>query len=198
MQSAQKIHIAEQDYLEMERALPQKHEYYRGEIYTMGGESFRHTKIASNMHIYIGNFLRKKPYDIFFSDLRVHIPKAQFYSYPDLVIICGEPQYADNQFDTITNHKIIIEILSPSTEYNDKEVKFGLYTFSESFEEYILVHLSKPEIEVYHKVQGSWLYDTNSGIDKELYINKIDCLIPFAEIYNGVIFDNDVIKINRT
>lgn len=195
MQNAQKIHITEQDFLEMERCSPYKHEYYRGEVFAMGGASFNHNIISSNIQSVVLPYLKNKKCNLYSNDLRIYVPNPPFFSYPDLVIICDEPEFVDEEFDTIKNPKIIIEILSPSTANYDREVKFGLYGFAPSFEEYILIHQDKPKVECFLKILGLWQHWELEGIDQKLNINKIALDIPLKEIYEGVEFKTKEIKI---
>lgn len=192
MSAQPKVYFSEEDYLKMERSSPVKNEYYRGEIFCMGGASFNHNKIASNLQKHIHPHLSKKKHcNLFGNDLRTYIPNPPFYTYPDLLIICGEPQFADNVKDTITNPVVIIEILSESTANYDKSAKFGLYRFASSFSEYILIDQYKPSIECFLKMdEFNWLPGEIRNIESNLKINIINLEIPLREIYEGIEFNN--------
>jgi Uma2 family endonuclease len=110
----------EQEYLELERAAEYKSEYYRGEIFAMAGAGRNHNRITENLSIEIGVFLKGKGCQSFSSDMRVHIPENTLYTYPDFLIVCGEPEFLDRQTDTLLNPSVIVEVLSPSTERYDQ------------------------------------------------------------------------------
>src|ERR1700712_180248 len=102
--------LTEKEYLVFERGALDKHEYYKGEIFAMSGASFKHNLIEDNLRIALGVFLKGKKCSSFGSNLRIHIPSNTLYTYPDIIVICDEPNFVDDEFDTITNPSIIIEI----------------------------------------------------------------------------------------
>src|SRR5882757_2625151 len=120
-------YISVEDYLKAERAATEKHEYYQGEIFAMSGASLKHNRISVNVLTELGNKLKGKGCQPYGSDLRIHIPKNTLFTYPDISIICGDPNLTDNSFDTATNPSVIIELLSKSTRNYDKGEKFTLY-----------------------------------------------------------------------
>lgn len=184
------VHITEDDYLKMERMSPFKNEYYRGNVYAMGGASFRHNKILSNLVGEVIPNLKNKKCSAYFNDLRIHVPDPPFYAYPDLIILCGKEEFSDEVKDTITNPTVIIEILSKSTEQYDKSVKFGFYRFARSFKEYFLIHQDKPLVECFLKMDDfNWLEGSVLGVDKKMNIQSIGLEISLSEIYNEVNFD---------
>ena len=185
-----KIYITEADYLEAERSSPEKHEYYRGEIFAMSGTSYKHNLISSNLQDYIRPHLRNsKKCRIFTGDLRVYVPHPHYYTYPDLFIICGEPQFSDVVKDTITNPKVIIEILSESTANYDRNAKFGLYRFAASLTEYILVDQYSPKIEIFRKIDDfNWHLPHVLKMEDSLRIDSIELEIPVKDIYEDIEF----------
>ena len=116
-----------EEYLALERASTEKHEYYRGEIFAISGASLAHNRIQMNFIGETRAFLRGKGRDVFGSDLRVHIPVNGLYTYPDAVIVCGEPELHDKELDTLLNPAVIVEVLSRSTQSYDRGDKFNLY-----------------------------------------------------------------------
>jgi Uma2 family endonuclease len=130
-----------EEYLALERASAERHEYLGGEIYAMAGGSPAHGAICTNLVAEIRNQLKGTPCQAFTKDLKVRSgprpPKARsrtgLFSYPDLVIVCGEPQFLDERRDVLTNPAAIIEVLSPTTEARDRGEKFRRYrTFNSS------------------------------------------------------------------
>src|SRR3954454_1370233 len=96
-------HITEAAYLALERQAEDRHEYYKGEIFLMSGASFKHNLIEDNLRVSIGSFLKGKKCRSFGSNLRIHIPKNTLYTYPDILIVCDTPEFADGEFDTLLN-----------------------------------------------------------------------------------------------
>lgn len=129
--------ITELEYLDAERVSFEKHEYYKGEIFAMSGASIPHNKIFSNLFGTLYSKSKGKPCQPYGSDLRIHIPLNSLYTYPDLSIICGEPETTDENFDSVINPTVIFEILSKSTRNYDLGQKFELYRQITTLREYI-------------------------------------------------------------
>ncbi len=140
-----------EEYLEMERTSKGKHELHRGTIIKMTGASLKHNKIVSNLIVEIGSYLKGKSCSIFPSDLRTKVLTKDTFTYPDVTIVCGEPELMDEHFDTLLNPSVIIEVLSPSTEKYDKGFKFMLYMQIPSLKEYIMVNSTERFIHISRK-----------------------------------------------
>lgn len=145
------------EYLAMERAADERHEYIDGEVFKLAGESDEHADISVNLILAIGNQLRGGDCRVRAKDAKVktvgfHQTAGKstkgMFSYPDLVVVCGEVIYHDKQKDVILNPKVIIEVLSDSTEFYDRNDKFVRYRmFNETLTDYVLVLQEKPQIE---------------------------------------------------
>lgn len=182
------FNISEQDFIKMERASPFKNEYYRGQIVSMQRSSYNHSMIVSNLLRNIHTKLKLSGYSVFFNDLRVNASEVGFYTYPDILIIDDKPRFSDEECDTITNPKIIIEVASDSTLNYDKSVKFGLYRFINEFQEYILVHENKPFVEYFFKMgELHWLEGEAKGLEKSFKIKSLEMDIKLKDIYEGLI-----------
>ena len=135
------------EYLEMEEAATEKHEYYLGEIFAMSGSKVPHNIITSNLNIYLGQKLRGKPCRPFNSDQRIHIEKNTLFTYPDISIICGDIITLNDDDWNVLNPTVIIEVLSPSTKNYDRGEKFKLYRDIVTLKEYILIDSTSIHIE---------------------------------------------------
>jgi Uma2 family endonuclease len=175
----------EQEYLELERAAEYKSEYYRGEIFAMAGAGRNHNRITENLSIEIGVFLKGKGCQSFSSDLRVHIPENTLYTYPDFLIVCGEPEFLDRQTDTLLNPSVIVEVLSPSTERYDQGKKFYFYRSLQSLVEYVLIDSQEVGAEVYRKgSDGVWFLSSVAyDIDGSIEIGHIGLTLKVLDIY---------------
>ncbi len=185
-----------EEYLAFERASTEKHEYRDGEMVAMVGASYRHNTIVGNVFASLRTRLRDGSCRVNFSDLRVQIPGERFYTYPDLTVICGQPRFSDDHQDTLLNPQIIIEVLLPSTQgYDhgdqgyDHGEKFRHYRGIESLREYVLIEQDIRRIEHFvRQANDLWLLADMTGPNATLVLPTIDCAIPFAEIYEEVVF----------
>lgn len=182
-------YISEQDYLETERVALDKHEYYQGEVFAMSGASLKHNRVFSNLFGEIQNKLKGKSCQPYGSDLRIHIPKNTLYTYPDISIICGNPELTDEHFDTATNPTVIIELLSKSTRNYDRFEKFSLYREITSLNEYILIDTQKLHIEKHiRNADNSWQLTDYYSISDSITISSVNVTISLTDIYAGISF----------
>ena len=179
--------ISQQEYLEAERLALDKHEYFRGEIFAMSGASIPHNIISKNILVDIAVKLNGKSCEPFGSDLRIHIPKSTLYTYPDISIICGEIETTDDNFDTITNPSVIIEILSKSTRDYDKGGKFTLYRQIETLQEYFLIDSENIMVEKFiRNKDNSWQLTEYKNLDESFTVNTVEIEMHLSEIYKGL------------
>jgi Uma2 family endonuclease len=127
MQVTQKRYYSPEEYLALEEAADYKSEYIDGEIVPMAGGSTNHNRIAGNFYAALNFAFRTEDYEVFMSDVRLWIHERRIYTYPDVMVVAGEPEYYNNRTDTITNPRVIIEVLSPSTKRYDSSKKFEAY-----------------------------------------------------------------------
>jgi Uma2 family endonuclease len=180
-------YISEKEYLAFERNALDKHEYYKGEIFAMSGASFKHNLIESNLRGVLHNVLKGGKCREFGSNLRVHIPKNTLYTYSDILVLCDEPDFVDDEFDTITNPSIIIEILSPSTANYDRGAKFDLYRDISTLNEYLLIDSKTIHVVLYTKNDNNtWTLSETKNINDSLSLPSINFSSSLTEIYEGV------------
>jgi len=177
-------------YLEIERAAEFRSEYYCGHMYAMSGGSFRHFQIIGNLVREIGNALRQRPCSVGPTDLRSQVSPNGLYTYPDVIVICGEPKFADDRRDTLLNPTLIAEVLSPSTEAYDRGFKSAQYRTVESLQEYVLVLQAEPRVEVFRRQPDrNWLLSESIGLQAVCRLDSLDCRLALADIYDKVTFD---------
>jgi Uma2 family endonuclease len=181
--------MTEEEYLAFERHSTEKHELHHGYLLPMSGASFQHNRIVSNMHIFLGYILRDQDFSVFQSDMRVRNPLTEGYYYPDLVVVRGEPSFADGEFDSLLNPVLISEILSPSTSSNDRSGKFTAYQSIPSLTEYILVAADRLHVSHYRKLEDNrWEIRMYTNETDELPLLDATVNMPLAEIYRRVKF----------
>ncbi len=187
--TAEKKYISADEYLRWEREAKEKSEFHNGEVFALAGASFVHNQIVGNVLAELKTFLKGKPCDIFPSDLRLNIPEYNVYAYPDLMIICGKPEFADQHTDTIKNPTVIFEVLSQSTADYDRGTKFMYYRSLPSLKNYIIIETAAPKVEFYHRNEANhWELTDLSVADGVVEIPAIQYHLPFDEIYRDVEF----------
>jgi len=183
--SRQKISIEE--YLEMENTSTEKHEYYKGEIFAMSGAKIAHNVIQKNLLGRLFIKLNGKKCQPYGSDVRIHIEANTLFTYPDIVIICGETITRNNDDYNVLNPTVIIEILSNSTKNYDRGEKFKLYRDIPTLKEYILIDSESIHIETFRlNEKNHWELEEYNSITEELYMKVINEKILIAEVYEGV------------
>jgi Uma2 family endonuclease len=182
-------YVSPEQYLEMERAAEEKHEYYEGQVYAMSGASWKHNVISKNINTAVLPFLKGKPCDMFGSDLRIHIPENTLYTYPDFSIICGKPETTDKENDTVVSPSAIIEILSKATRDYDRGTKFNLYRAIPTLTEYILIDSTKISVEIFTKQKdGKWILSEFKQLADSFVFSTIGLTLQLKDIYEDVSF----------
>lgn len=190
MSKQQKPRFTAADYLTVERGSSEKHEFAFGEIYAMGGASAKHVEIVGNIVSELRAQLRQRPCRVYSTDLRLCVDVEYRYTYPDVVVVCGQPQFLDDKLDTLLNPDLIVEVLSESTRNYDRGDKFQQYRAIASFREYLLVDQAKAHIERYTKQNdGTWsLWETDS-LSEVVRLESIGVTLPVSEIYFKIDFE---------
>jgi Uma2 family endonuclease len=124
--------------------------------------------------------------------MRVRVRQTGLYTYPDVVVACGDIQFDDDQVDTLLNPVVIVEVLSPKTEAYDRGEKFAHYRRLDSLQEYLLVSQDKVRVERYVRQGDQWVLSELISLDDVLQIGVIDCAVPLRAIYERVKFPDDV------
>ena len=176
-----------EEYLALEREADFKSEYFEGRIYAMAGAGDPHNVIADNIvgELYIQ--MKGSPCRSRSRDTKVRSSDGTHFFYPDIVVVCGQPQYHDGTKDVLVNPKIIVEVLSPSTEAVDRGEKFEKLKSLASLTDYILVAQGEPQIDHFiRQSDGSWSRQSASGLDAEIYIASIGCTLRLIDVYGGI------------
>ncbi|HVF29306.1 MAG TPA: Uma2 family endonuclease [Pyrinomonadaceae bacterium] len=186
------------EYLDMERDADERHEFLDGQIYAMAGESPQHGAICMNLSRIISTSLLGTQCQAFSKDMKVRsgpIPKTKhatkgLFSYPDLLVVCGELKFHDRHRDVLLNPSVIVEVLSPTTEGFDRGEKWMRYqTWLPELTEYLLVSQSKPQIEHYHRRRGGgWIYTPVNEREQSVRLYSVDCALRLADVYDRLTF----------
>jgi Uma2 family endonuclease len=187
------------EYLAAERKSPERHEFFNGKIIpvrdasllsqnNMGGASFSHNTISSNLVILLGYALWNKDYLVHQSDMRVHDPSSGSYFYPDVVITAGKPAFGDDQFDNLLNPALVVKVLSAGTESYDRGDKALAYRQIPSLREYLLVSQDKAVVEHWVRLEeNKWQVEEINGLDATLRLLDGTCEIKLADVYRKVL-----------
>jgi len=177
------------EYLRLEQDAQEKHEYRDGEILLMAGGSADHSLITANVIGELRNQPKGKPCRVYDSNLRVRISRTVLYTYPDASVICGPRETRDPSGQTLTNPRLIVEVLSDSTEAYDRGEKFDRYRQLDSLEEYVLISQNTSRIEVFlRQAEESWLFSSFSGPAAVAQLRSISASLPLSEVYAGIQF----------
>ena len=186
--TVEKIYTDE-EYLAFEREAEEKHELIDGEIVAMAGATRRHNLISTNTTIALGVQLRGRNCEAYANDMRVRMRKSR-YSYPDVVIVCGEPNFADDEFDVLLNPTVVVEVLSKSTRFRDKTEKLETFQKMESIQEVLLIEQDLLRVEHYIKqTPMQWLLRIYEDASDTIALESINCQISLGEIYDRIEFE---------
>lgn len=186
------------EYLAIERKAKDRHQYFDGEMVAMAGESWEHAVISGNAARLIGNHLENKPCQAVSKDTKVRSGPslrhgshaAGMFSYPDVLVVCDEPEFFDDESDVVLNPKVIVEVLSPSTEHYDRGEKFLRYrNYNPTLKDYLLVAQDKVLVEHFtRQSNGEWKFKSYEAMSETVVIRSIKCSIKVKDIYARVKF----------
>jgi Uma2 family endonuclease len=186
------------EYLKIERSSEDRHYFLDGEIYAMAGESPAHGDITTNIVISLGSQLKSKQCRVRSKDTKVRSgpllssgeTTRGLFSYPDVLVICGEPEYHDAAKDVVLNPQVIIEVLSPSTEAFDRGEKFNrMQTWNPTLTDYLLVSQDRPQLEHFiRQADGQWKYSRTTGLDATVVLASIQCTLKLVDVYDRIVF----------
>jgi Uma2 family endonuclease len=193
MSTAEKQKYNAVEYLERERAATTRSEFYQGEVFSMAGASREHNLIVTNCVGELRNALRDRGCEIYPNDMRVKIAASGLYTYPDVAIVCGEPRFEDDQFDTLINPLLVIEVLSESTEKYDRGFKSAQYRLIPSLREIVLISQYGPGVECLARQEnGLWILREQRDIDQTIFLESLQITISLNEIYRQVVFSSRI------
>jgi len=187
MSSQPKTLLTEEQYLEIERAAEVRSEFYRGQMFAMAAASEAHNLIVRNLLMKATPQLLSQGCNIYFLDMRVRISVTGSYFYPDLAVVCGKPEFLKGPPDTLLNPKVVVEVLSQSTERWDRGRKFQNYKTIPSLEQYLLISSDNVFLDLYtRQPSGDWLLSSFDQLDQTVELQSVGCRLPVAELYQGV------------
>jgi Uma2 family endonuclease len=175
-----------EEYLEIEHRAEYKSEYINGQIYAMSGASRAHGLLALSIGGRLDAQLRGRSCEAFVSVMRVRVSDTGLYTYPDVVVACGEIQYERAETDTLLTPAVVFEVLSPSTEAYDRGAKFEHYRHLPSLNEYVLVAQDRMLVEQFTREGKVWVLRVHDQMEDVLRLECIGCELRIGDLYERV------------
>lgn len=183
--------LTPEEYLDFERDSFERNEYVDGFIYAMSGGTPNHAQIAGNTVTALNNKFGDNPCKTYGADLKVWVPKAKSFLYPDVSVVCGELRMKPGSKDAVENPKVVIEVLSDSIAHEryDRTKKFRLYKSIPELRHYVLIQQNEPWVDVFTADdRGFWFQREYTGLDSAIELEAIDLQLPLSAIYRKVDF----------
>ena len=184
--------ISPEEYLQREDAATERHEYFKGEIFSTAGGTHNHEMVGGNMFAALHRHARGRGCTAYGSNMKILVKQNDLYTYPDAMLICGQIEFAPGRKDIVTNPLLIVEVLSTSTQSYDRGDKFALYRHIPTFAHYLLILVDQPQIEYHQKSNRGWLLTEIGGLEATLQLPELEFELPFTELYAGVDWLSDV------
>lgn len=176
--------LSVEEYLAGEQRSEVRHEYLDGVVYAMAGASIRHNLISGNLFTSLRSHLRGSPCGVFIADVKVRLEVAtnDIFYYPDVMVACDSRD--TNEFFK-SFPKVLIEVMSETTERLDRREKFLSYQQIETLEEYVLVAQDRMEVTVFRRANG-WKPEVFNKPDQSLALASLEFSLPLSGVYEGV------------
>jgi len=181
---AEQLSMTAQEFLTWEESQEEKHEFLQGETFAMGGARREHVVASLNIASYLKQHLRNTPCRAYMSDMKLQIEQLDAYYYPDVMVSCSQSDQQAEQF--LTQPRLIIEVLSDSTEAYDRGNKFAAYRKIESLQEYVLINIKHKRVECFNRTENNdWLLHDYSN-ETSATFSSLELSIPLEEIFEDI------------
>ena len=175
-----------EEYFQLEENDPDtRYEYVDGHVYAMAGGTANHDTIKSNIQRILWNLLRGSKCRVYSSDMKVFVSETRYF-HPDVIVTCDPRDRGTIQ--AIQSPRLVVEVLSPSTELTDRTWKLKNYRAHPIIEEYVLADSRSLKIEIYHKENDRWIYEAFEN-NEEVTLNSLNVHFPLVDAYADVEFD---------
>ncbi|WP_024544970.1 Uma2 family endonuclease [Picosynechococcus sp. NKBG15041c] len=178
-------YLSPEEYLALEQDSDIRHEYMHGEVYAMAGATRAHNTLSLNLAIALRNHLNNSPCRTYMADVKVRLSAGKKFFYPDLIVSCDDNDELSLSY--VTEPRVIIEVLSESTEGFDRGNKFKFYRTIPSLQEYVLVSTTQYSVDCFRRGEGDlWILESYQGQEALLKLQSLDLEISLADIYATV------------
>jgi Uma2 family endonuclease len=179
--------VSPEQYLEIERQAERRSEFRDGEMFAMPGANEAHNQVVVSVASELHSQFRSRQCCVYLCDMRVRVNPTRLYAYPDVVAVCGESRFLDDEEDTLLNPGLLVEVLSPSTEAYDRGRKFEQYKTLESLREYLLVASDRMHVDLYtRQADGRWLLTSADKPEDSLALESVNAQLTLADLYEKV------------
>jgi Uma2 family endonuclease len=185
MSTASPLRMTPEEFYAWEKQQPVKHQYYRGEVFSMAGTSPAHNRICRNIWLALTAKLKGTKCEAFAIDLMVHTADG-LDTYPDVFIVCGPLENEQKNNRIVTNPKVIFEVLSPSTEKYDRGLKFDHYKTIPSLQEYLLVAQDRVAVDHFTRTEKGWLAQDARSLDDSVVLACQGVALKLKDIYENI------------
>lgn len=192
MAAIRKPLITIEEYFQLEESSEFRYEYYNGKVILKTGAESAHILVVGGVGATLHGQLRQRPCHVYLNMMRVSIKAANFYTYPDVVVVCGKSQFDETIPDTLLNPTVLVEVLSPSSEEYDRGDKFQAYRTLDSLQEYLLISQNSVHVEHYVRQGDGWLFTETTRLEDIITLPSIDCTLAVQDIYEKVDFDENL------
>lgn len=176
--------LTPEEYLAWEEKQTERHEFLNGRIWNMSGGSWSHNRIISSMVRELWRAIEGRSCHVLSNSQRVEVAEGNYF-YPDLLVVCGNPQLGRQE--AITNPLVVVEVLSPTTSLHYRTTKLRQYQTLESLQEYVLVHQESAVVEQLERsTDGRWMYSVIVGVEASLPLNSLGVELPLSRIYEDI------------
>lgn len=181
--------LTEAEYLALDSQEHIRYGFYDGLVIPLAGTSRNHNRIVLDLGAALSTALRGQPCEVFTEQVRLHISEAQAYVYPDIMVVCGQVELSAQGRETVVNPTVVIEVISESTEKDDRGRKFHAYQACPSIREIVLISQRRMLIDHYRRHGDQWLYSIYASANAQLDLTSVGCSLPLTDIYRRVSFD---------
>ena len=177
------------EYLAFEERAGARHEFRAGVVTPVPGCDIGHSFVNENLVVAVGSRLRHTACRTASRSLRLLVGPTGLYTYPDLMVLCGPPEFDPLDRNTVVNPTVVLEVLSPSTAAYDRGPKFRQYQRIPSVREIVLVAQDEPVVEAFaRQPDGRWLLSTFEGPEAVFELTSVPVRVPLADVFRGVTF----------
>ncbi len=188
MVASPQAYLTPDEYLELEAQAAFKHEYIDGEAYAMAGASDAHVTISGNLFAVLRNHVRGSGCRVYIMDMKARIEQINRFFYPDVMVTCDDRDRATPLYKCFP--RLIVEVLSDSTEAFDRGDKFADYQTLDSLQEYVLVNTKHQRIECFRRTDsGLWLLQSYTPVHNTFRLESINFEGAIADLYEDVILE---------
>jgi Uma2 family endonuclease len=189
--SPEPTYLTPEEYLQLEESSPVKHEYINGYVYAMAGASDPHVTIALNLATLLRSHVRGSGCRVYIADMKARIEELNRYYYPDVMVTCDQRDQETSTYKRFP--RLIVEVLSSSTEAFDRGDKFADYQAIDTLEEYVLINTKRQRVECFKRGDnGLWILQSYTEQDKLFRLNSIGFEGAIADLYEDVVFEQSL------